>query len=385
MSDEPDLRASPLAARHASLGATMAPFAGWSMPIRYGSIADEHRAVREAVGVFDVSHLGTVTVTGPDALDVVAASFTNDPARLADGASQYTLCCADDGGIIDDLIVYRLGPEQWFAVPNAANTAAVTATLQAAAADRDAEVADVGAQWAVLAVQGPDALELVDRVLASRGTGDRAASATPHLGVTVCTLQADADVDAVTGADRLVLARTGYTGERGVELLVPAPAAPALFDALLEAGASPCGLGARDTLRLEVGYPLHGNELSREVDPYTARLGWAVKLDREDEPRDFPGAAALRAMRAAGPSRRLLGLRVEGRRPARAGMPVLDGDVAIGTVTSGTVSPTLGTVIALARLPVELEPGHRVRVDIRGQQVDAEVVRPPFVARDPSA
>jgi aminomethyltransferase len=365
-----ELRTTPLTDRHARAGARLGPFAGWSMPIRFGGTLEEHAAVRERVGVFDVSHLGTVFVDGPDAQAVVAASFTNDPARLEDGTSQYTLCCDDRGGIVDDLIVYRRSPEGYMAVPNAANTASVVRVLEAAARDRDAAVRDESAAWAVLAVQGPEALTLVDRVMGD-ANGPDVASSTPHLGLR------DLEVDGST----VVLARTGYTGEPGVELVVPGEVAVTLWEALTTAGAVPCGLGARDTLRLEMGFPLHGNELSTATSPYEARLGWAVKLDRDD----FRGAAALRQAKEQGPQRRLWGLLVEGRRPARAEMDVLHDDEPVGLVTSGTLSPTLGRPVALAFLNDPLGPGDRVEVDVRGRRTASEVVRPPFLQRDPKA
>ncbi|MCC5950453.1 MAG: glycine cleavage system aminomethyltransferase GcvT [Nitriliruptoraceae bacterium] len=374
MSEHPDVRtdegrAGPLADRHEALGATMAPFAGWAMPIRYGSIAEEHRAVRTSVGVFDVSHLGTVRIEGREALEVVKASFTNDPTTLVDGRSQYTLCCTEQGGVLDDLIVYRRRADRWLAVPNAANTAAVVARLQAVAAERDASVHDESTGWAVLAVQGPQALALVDRVLADHGALVDVASATPHLGVREV---------AIAGREA-VLARTGYTGERGVELMLPVDAAGRVWDELRGAGARPVGLGARDTLRLEMGYPLHGHELSVDISPYEVGLRWAVKLDRPA----FVGQEALRDASAGEPARRLIGLRAEGRRPLREGMPVLVGDRVVGATTSGTLSPSLQVPIALALVQRTTPPDAALQVDVRGRPVPVERVRPPFLDRDP--
>lgn len=388
------LRTTVLTGRHEDAGAKLVSFAGWLMPIRFAGTLAEHRAVRTAVGVFDVSHLGTVWVRGPGAGRVIAATFTNDPASLDDGTSQYTLCCDEDGGVIDDLIVYRLDAQQWLVVPNAANTDAVVSALQQVAGD-DAHVADETAEHAVLAVQGPQAFATLDAVLATAGLRAPAAADLDHLRVVEVTASgapagsaagavspggvgSGASVDVTTG--RGLLARTGYTGEQGCELVVPGAWASALWDALVAAGAVPCGLGARDTLRLEMGYPLHGNELSRETSPYEARLGWAVRLDREP----FRGAAALHRLREGRPVRRLWGLLVEGRRPARAGMTVHDGDAVVGRTTSGTLSPTLERPIALAYLDDPLGPGDTVTVDVRGTPVTAEVVHPPFVDRDPS-
>jgi aminomethyltransferase len=367
-----ELRVTPLTAHHTGAGAKLGPFAGWSMPIRFAGTLEEHAAVRERVGVFDVSHLGTVFVEGPDAEAVIAASFSNDPTRLRDGTSQYTLCCDDRGGIVDDLIAYRRSATSFMAMPNAANTASIVRVLEAAAKDRDATVSDESREWAVLAVQGPEALALVDDVLGREdANAPNAASSTDHLGV----------VDVEVGGATVVLARTGYTGEPGVELVVPADVAVGLWDRLLAAGAAPCGLGARDTLRLEMGYPLHGNELSTATTPYEARLGWAVKLDRDP----FRGSEALRATKEQGPDRKLWGLLVDGRRPARAEMDVMHAGEPVGLVTSGTLSPTLGRPIALAYLNDPLGPGDRVEIDVRGSLTGAEVIRPPFLERDPKA
>lgn len=362
------LRATPLTERHEAAGAKLAPFAGWSMPLQFAGTVVEHEAVRSDVGVFDVSHLGTVFLTGPDAQQVVASSFTNDPATLTDGDSQYTLCCDERGGIVDDLIVYRLAADRWMTMPNAANTALVVDRLRQQADGRDVEVSDQSVDWAVLAVQGPRSLAVLGMALTSLGQPFDP-STVPYLGV--ATLR--------VGAAEVVLCRTGYTGEVGAELVVPAEHAAATWDALLTAGAQPCGLGARDTLRLEMGYPLHGNELSTEVLPAEARLGWAVKLERED----FVGREALAAAKAAGPSRRLWGLRGSSRRPPRAGMRVLAGGREVGTVTSGSFSPTAGIGIGLALLAADVEPDTEVVVDVRGTEVAFEVVTPPFVDRNP--
>ncbi len=361
------LRTTPLTERHLALGARLGPFAGWSMPIRFTSTPAEHASVREDVGIFDVSHLGTVEVTGPDAEAAVAATFTNDATALADHAAQYTLCCEESGGIVDDLIVYRLAAERYLAVPNAANTAAVLSALQEAAAGGDARVEEVTDRYAVIAVQGPRSLAVADRVFAELGVGADVASATGAFEITVTSLR-----------DReLLVCGTGYTGERGVELLVAAEDAVSIWDALLAAGATACGLGARDTLRLEMGYPLHGNELSRERLPFEARLGWAVKLDRAD----FRGRDALRAAREAGPRRRLWGVVGDGRRPFRAELDVLrpGTDEVVGRTTSGTLSPTLQRPIALASLDLDLGPDDEVELDVRGHRVHGLVVKPPFI------
>jgi aminomethyltransferase len=396
--DAPPLRRSPLAARHEAAGAKLAPFAGWSMPLTYAGVAAEHAAVREGVGVFDVSHLGTVWVTGPAAATVVDRSFTADAHAIPVGGSRYALCTAEDGGILDDLIVYRLSERRFVVVPNAANTATVVARLRqqvaavgeegrpavataAAATDpapadlaiATAVVDDASLGWAVLAVQGPDALTTLERALGVD-------AATQAWGsIAEVTLGPGAPV-----AGRIVVCRTGYTGERGAELLIPAELSLPVWDALVTAGAEPCGLAARDTLRLEMGYPLHGADLSPEVLPGEARLSWAVQLtDAAGEPRRFPGAVALTAAKAAGPAHRLWGIRTDGRRPLRAGCEVRRGDAIVGATTSGGTSPTLGVGIALATLEAEVSPGDEVTVDLRGTAVPGVVVRPPFVDRDP--
>ncbi|WP_052667834.1 glycine cleavage system aminomethyltransferase GcvT [Nitriliruptor alkaliphilus] len=392
------LRRTPLTARHEQAGAKLAPFAGWAMPISFDGVLTEHAAVRDGVGMFDVSHLGTVWITGPAATAVVGRAFTADADLIDPGGSRYALCTAEDGGILDDLIVYRLSEHRWLTVPNAANTATVVGRLRSAAAEVAVEagpdvaaaaagadpepadlavgfavVDDASAGWAVLAVQGPRSLTTVEDALGID------AAAAPWGSVGEVALGDDAPVSG-----RIVLCRTGYTGEVGVELLVPGELAVGVWDALLAAGAAPCGLGARDTLRLEMGYPLHGSDLGPDVLPAEARLSWAVQLtDGDGEPRRFPGAVAITAAAASGPARRLWGVRTSGRRPLRAGSEVRRGDTVVGTTTSGGFSPTLGVGIGLAMLDAEVEPGGQVTVDVRGSQVEAEVVRPPFVDRDP--
>lgn len=355
--------------RHLAAGARMADFAGWELPLSFAGTVAEHEAVRERAGAFDVSHLGTVWVEGPDAAAVVDATFTNDPDRLTDGRGQYTLLCDERGGVVDDLIVSRLAADRWLAVPNAANAPAVTAAL-AASCERLGASATArvdGPERALVAVQGPDALPLVDAALVALGLAPVCAGLA-YLGLSVLE---------EGGSTPMVVSRTGYTGERGVEVVVPAARAVATWDALLAAGAAPCGLGARDTLRLEMGYPLHGNELSTDVRPDEAGLSWAVRT----EGRAFPGRDALHD--APPPSRRAVGLVTRERRPARRGMRVVAGGGDVGVVTSGTFSPTLGHGIALALVDASVADGDRVEVDVRGSAVAHDVVRPPFVDRDP--
>jgi aminomethyltransferase len=365
-----ELRRSPLHDRHVALGAVLGEFGGWRMPLSYpdGGVVAEHTAVREAVGLFDVSHLGTATVTGPGAVAFVNRCLTNDLDRIGAGQAQYTLCCAEDGGVLDDLIVYRVGDDELLVMPNAANAAEVLGRL-AAAAPAGVRVTDRHTELAVLAVQGP------------RSPDVQTAVGLPADLDYLAFRDVPAETAGVPENDPIRVCRTGYTGERGYELIVAASAAPALWDRLLAevraAGGRPCGLGARDTLRTEQGYPLHGQDLSPEITPVQARLGWAVGWDKPE----FWGRESLVAERAAGPARRLTGLRATGRGVPRPGMTVLAGDVPAGAVTSGTFSPTLRTGIALAVLDTAagLRPGDEVRVDVRGRPLPCVVQTPPFV------
>jgi len=352
-------------------GAKLADFGGWSMPIEYagGGVLAEHAAVRERVGLFDVSHLGTATVRGPGAAAFVDSCLSNDLSRIGPGQAQYTLCCLPDGdpragGVVDDLIVYLHGPDEVLLVPNAANAPDVLARLTEAA-PAGVEIIDRHTEVAVLAVQGPRSLQVLE-LLGLPGELSYMSFVTGTGGagveVTVC--------------------RTGYTGEHGYELLVAADAAGELWDALLDAGQDEglqmCGLGARDTLRTEMGYPLHGHELSHDITPNQARSGWAVGWKKPE----FWGREALLAEKEAGPARLLWGLRAAGRGIPRPGMAVLEADGGrIGEVTSGTFSPTLRTGIALALLDTDtgVAEGSEVSVDVRGRPQAVEVVRPPFV------
>ena len=365
-----DLLTSPLHDRHVALGATLGSFGGWSMPLAYpsGTVA-EHTAVRTAVGIFDVSHLGKLAVAGPGAAAFVDRCLTADLTRIAPGHAQYTLCCADDGGVVDDLIAYLVDGDALLLVPNAANAAAV-AGLLANAAPAGVTVTDRHTDLAVLAVQGPRSREVLGLVLpGATGVG----------GPEPFT---DLDYMAFVDVADIRVCRTGYTGEHGYELLVPAGDAPAVWDALMAAaeplGGLPCGLGARDTLRTEMGYPLHGQDLSADITPVQAGSGWAVGWRKPE----FWGRGALLAEKEAGPARRLRGLRATGRGVPRAGMAVLDaGGAQVGVTTSGTFSPTLRTGIALALIDttsgVDLDDA--VTVDVRGRPLACTVVKPPFV------
>ncbi|WP_110205341.1 glycine cleavage system aminomethyltransferase GcvT [Nocardioides daejeonensis] len=361
--DEPVLKQSPLHERHQALGAKFAGFGGWSMPLEYPTgVVKEHTAVREGVGIFDVSHLGKAMVSGPGAADFINRTLSNDLGKIEAGQAQYTLCLdAESGGIVDDLIAYLHDDEHVLLVPNAANSAEVLRRL-AAELPEGVAIADHHERYAVLAVQGPQA----DETLAKLGL--------PVGHDYMSFLETD-----FQGAGTVVC-RTGYTGERGYELIVRNEAAGALWDALLEAGAEfgivPCGLGARDTLRTEMGYPLHGQDLTPEVNPLEGRVGWAVGWKKPV----FWGRETLLAAKEKGPSRVLRGLIASGRGIPRPGMSVsLTADVLLCEVTSGTFSPTLRKGIGLALVPTIVEEGAEVGVDIRGRREIFTVVKPPFV------
>ncbi|RQW85285.1 glycine cleavage system aminomethyltransferase GcvT [Micromonospora globispora] len=362
---ETRLRRSPLHERHTALGAKFAPFGGWEMPLEYagGGVLKEHTAVRTGVGVFDVSHLGKARITGPGAADFVNACLTNDLGRIAPGKAQYTLCCDEaTGGVVDDIIAYLHADDHVFLIPNAANTAEVVRRLRAAAPTGVA-VTDEHEAYAVLAVQGPRSAELLGAL----------GLPTEHSYMSFST----ATLDGV----QLTVCRTGYTGELGYELVVPAEQAVAVWDALFAAGEAyelrACGLAARDTLRTEMGYPLHGQDLSLEITPVQGRSGWAVGWDKPA----FWGREALLAEKAAGPRRTLRGLEAVDRAIPRPGMAVYAGDTRVGTITSGTFSPTKKQGIALALLDTDLKiaDGDVVEVDIRGRRAQMRVTRPPFV------
>jgi aminomethyltransferase len=357
------LKTSPLHDRHVALGAKLADFGGWQMPIEYpgGGVVREHTAVRERVGIFDVSHLGKASVRGPGAADFVNACLTNDLGRIGPGQAQYTLCCDESGGVVDDLIAYLRSDDDVFLIPNAANTAEVVRRLKAAAPE-GVEVEDLHDRYGVIAVQGHHS----DEVLQALGLP------TGHDYMSF--------VEAEWNGRPVIVCRTGYTGERGYELVPSWDDAPALWDALVEAAAPfdglPCGLGARDTLRTEMGYPLHGNDLSLDITPVQARAGWAVGWKKPA----FWGREALLAEKAAGAKRTSWGLLATGRGIPRAHCEVRSADGAVlGEVTSGTFSPTLKQGIALALLDPGVAEGDPVVIDVRGRDVEATVVKPPFV------
>ncbi len=351
---------SPLHGRHVALGAKFAAFGGWEMPLEYagGGVLKEHTAVREAAGVFDVSHLGKARVRGAGAAAYVNACLTNDLGRIAPGKAQYTLCCTGDGGVIDDLIAYLIADDHVFLIPNAANTAEVVRRL-AASAPAGVAVSDEHRSYAVLAVQGPQSAEIL-----------------AELGLPVEHGYMSFALTRLRGAD-LIVCRTGYTGEHGYELVVPWDDALTVWDSLIAAGVRPCGLGARDTLRTEMGYPLHGQELTLDISPVQARSGWAVGWSKPA----FWGRDALLAEKNAGPRRSLRGLELTGRGIPRGHMAVYAGDQLIGETTSGTFSPTKKVGIALALLDTAagVADGDLVQIDIRGRRTEARVVKPPFV------
>jgi aminomethyltransferase len=356
------LRQSPLHDRHVALGAKFAAFGGWDMPLEYadGGVLKEHAAVREAVGVFDVSHLGKADVRGPGALDFLNACLTNDLRKIRPGKAQYTMACTETGGVVDDIIAYVHSDEHVFLIPNAANTTEVVRRLTQAA-PAGVTVENQHEAYAVLAVQGPRSAQL----LAALGLP------TEHEYMSF-------DQASLGAVPSLTVCRTGYTGEHGYELVVPSARAGAVWDALLETGQGyglrAAGLAARDTLRTEMGYPLHGQDLSLEISPVQARAGWAVGWSKPA----FWGREALLAEKAH-PPRLLWGLAALDRGIPRAHMEVLLGDTVIGEVTSGTFSPTKRVGIGLALLAEAATEGTEVEVDIRGRRSPMRVTRPPFV------
>lgn len=357
------LLTSPIHDRHVALGAKMADFGGWEMPIEYpgGGVVAEHTAVRERVGIFDVSHLGKARVSGPGALAFVNSCFTNDLRKIGPGQAQYTMCCAEDGGVVDDLIQYVRSEDDVFLIPNAANTTKVVELLQAAAPE-GITVENLHDRYGVIAVQGTKS----DEVLEALG------------------LPVDHDYMSFVEVDwqglPVIVCRTGYTGERGYEIVPAWDVTGSVWDALAAEvarhGGMPCGLGARDTLRTEMGYPLHGNDLSLDITPVMAGAAWAVGWDKER----FWGKEALAEQRAAKTSRLMRGLVVTGRGIPRAHCAVLDAEGnVVGEVTSGTFSPTRKEGIALALLDRSVAMGSQVAIDVRGRSLPAEVTKPPFV------
>jgi aminomethyltransferase len=356
------LRETPLHARHVSLGARMVPFAGWSMPVQYRGVSEEHRAVRSGAGVFDVSHMGRFEVSGAGAQEGLQRLLSNDLDALAPGLAQYSLLTNAAGGIVDDLIVYRRD-DGYLLVVNAANREDDLAHLDAL--PPSSELRDDSDATAMLALQGPTSLELLERL--ADGSFEIATAPAFTWGSL-----------AVAGVDCTV-ARTGYTGELGVELIARAAEAERLWDALTDAGAVPCGLGARDTLRLEVCYPLHGNDIGPDTNAIEAGLGWVCAREHE-----FTGADVLRRTREDGPAHRLVAFRMLERAIPRAGCEILDADGRnVGRVTSGTMSPSLGEGIGMGYVPSALAgPGTAIVIDVRGRRYGAEVASKPLYRKE---
>jgi aminomethyltransferase len=342
---------TPLFDRHVALGARMVPFAGWEMPVQYEGVIPEHMAVRTDAGVFDVSHMGELEVEGPRSHDFLQSALSNDLDRLSDGDAQYTLLTNESGGIVDDLIVYRLSPFRFLLIVNAANREGDFESLK----EREiagSDVRDISDEYALLAVQGPRSLELL-------GLDDAPAFTF-----------AEGEVAGIA----TMINRTGYTGEKGVELMVPADDAAELWDRVIERSVTPAGLGARDTLRLEVCYPLHGNDIGPETDAISAGLGWVCALDKE-----FTGVEELRRIKVAGPHERLAALVMEERAIPRQGMPIEGG----GEVTSGTHSPMLDRGIGMGYVPAQRAvPDTELTIDVRGKPRRARVVKKPIYKKE---
>lgn len=360
---------TPLLNEHRNLGASFTDFAGWQMPLKYGSELEEHHAVRHAAGLFDLSHMGEIEVAGRDAGAALDYALAGEMSAVGIGRAKYSLICGDDGGVLDDLVVYRLGENDYMVVANASNAATVFAEIDKRAAEFDVDVIDNSADTALLALQGPLASEILAPLL-----DDASRAGLPDLKYYACIAARAAGIDVVLG-------RTGYTGEDGFELYVDAPDASALWRTLLgattAAGGRAAGLAARDTLRLEAGMALYGHELTADISPYEAGLGRTVALDKE-----FVGSQALAALSESPPAQRLVAMVGAGRRAARAGYSIQHNGSPVGVVTSGALSPTLGHPIALGYVEPELaEPGTDLSVDVRGNSLEFTVVKPPFYKR----
>jgi aminomethyltransferase len=362
-----ELRRTPLYAAHVAAGGKIVPFAGFEMPLQYTSLLDEHRAVRERAGLFDVSHMGEVVFRGPGALEALQRLVTNDVSKAADGQAQYSAICNERGGIVDDIVVYRRSATDLLVCVNASNRGKDFAWFRERAPKGATEVRDEGDGYAQLALQGPKAASILQRLTRD----DLAAIGSYHFR------------EGAVAGKKMLIARTGYTGEDGFELFCQPGDAPALWAALLEAGKPdglvPCGLGARDSLRTEMKYCLYGNDIDDTTSPLEAGLGWITKLDK---PGGFTGAEVLRAQKLGGLARKLVGFRLEEKGIPRHGYPVLVDGKPVSQVTSGTLSPTLQQPIGMAYLPVShAEAGNRFAVEIRGRPVAAIVVKTPFYQR----
>ena len=367
MTNAPKLLRTPLHQVHSDLGARLVPFAGWEMPVQYGSILEEAKAVRSSAGLFDVSHMGRLEITGPNAAQLLNSVLGVSVDRLRAGRARYTLICDEQGGIIDDCIVYRRGPQRFLLIPNASNTRAVLDWLAKWSPGEDrAHVDDVTRDVAMIACQGPEAVSMVQRLADIDLKGIR-----PFRGV-----------EAVVNGREVFLARTGYTGEDGFEIMLPSADAPALWQTLVDSGARSCGLASRDVLRLEAGLLLHGNDMDTTVNPFEAGLARFIEPDRDE----YVAGRALRRIRDGGVSRSLIGFRMTARGIARRGYAVLDGEDRIGEVTSGGPSPTLDLNIGMGYVPIAYsELGTGISIEIRGRPVEAQVTTLPFYQRTRSA
>jgi aminomethyltransferase len=352
-------RATALLEVHRHLGAKLTEFSGWDMPLQYSGVIAEHKAVREGVGVFDVSHLGKLRVRGSYGGEALQAAVSADVLGLEVGKATYALVLQDDGGCVDDIFVYRIGQEEWLAVPNAANVGSVASCIAASGGQPE----DEWDRWTILALQGPTSFEAFERAFPETGAPD---------------LELHSWMFIDLRGEQAMVARTGYTGERGFELYVPTPAAVATFTHLLDLGVKPVGLGARDTLRLEMGYALYGHELNRDITPLEAKLGWAIAWESE-----FRGKEALAALKEKGVSRTLVGIKCTDRGVPRQGCEVHHEGSAIGVVTSGNFSPSLDTGIALALVTSDGAPvvGDGVKIEVRGRMIAGDIVKPPFIRK----
>jgi aminomethyltransferase len=363
------MKSIPLRQKHANLGASFTDFGGWEMPVRYSSDLAEHEAVRTKAGLFDISHMGEIFIEGKDAASFLDYALVGAASEIAIGRAKYSLICNEAGGILDDLIVYRLAEESYLVVANASNKDVVFGAFQKRVAGFDTEVRDESDSWVLLAIQGPRSVEILGEITSAP----------------LSDLKYYAISEAkIAGVDCL-LARTGYTGEDGFEIYIPVAAAEKVFDALMEAGSKfdlmPTGLACRDTLRLEAGMPLYGHEMNEDVNPYQAGFGKVVRLDK---PGDFVGKAALAKLSESKPTKVLVGLTGEGKRAARADYEIFaeGSDAAVGVITSGALSPTLGFPVAMGYLNSDLAAvGSKVSVDVRGTRLDFEVVKLPFYKR----
>jgi aminomethyltransferase len=353
------LRRTPLYEQHVELGGKIVPFAGWEMPVQYEGIREEHTGVRLHAGMFDVSHMGEVEVEGLAALDYLQRVLSNDVAKIAIGGAQYSCLCNEDGGVLDDLFAYRLGHDRYLIVTNAANHEGDLEWLGRQSRGFDVIVRDVADRYAMLAVQGPHARQVLAAALKIE--------LPPRFHV----------AHVQVGRRPALVCGTGYTGEDGVELLIDPEVAPPIWAELLDAGVVPCGLGARDTLRLEVCYPLHGNELTPKRNPIEAGLGWCCK-----EETGFIGAEAIGRARAEGTAEKLVAFKLEGKGIPREGNPVLHDSEAVGAVTSGTFSPTLEVGAGMAYVRADLaEPGTEIEIDVRGKRRPARIASKPLYAK----